>query len=159
MGVKLKVEFLNPLVVLHQPVPSVFYRAIFTFQLGQLVFRGENMVNTMQAGSTANLGIQWVDEFGNPAKVDGLTSWASTDSTLLTLQVSPDSMSAQCVSVGPIGPVQVQATADADMGTGVQTITATCDINIIAGEASGGTITFTPATSASMKLVDKVDKK
>jgi hypothetical protein len=157
---KLGISFLTPLVVQHvRQEPG--YRAIFTFTLGRFVFKGENMANTMQAGTSANLAIEWVDEFGNAAAVDGPTTWASSNETVLTLEVAADSNSAVCTSVGPIGPVQVQATADADLGTGIKSITATCDINVIAGEASGGTISFTPAAAgqSSPGIVGKVSGK
>ena len=118
--------------------------AIFTFKLGSLTFKGEHMSDTMPSGSTASLSIAWIDAAGNPATVDGPTAWESSDEAVVTLEASADSLTATVTSVGPVGPVQVQATADADMGSGIKTITAICDINVIAGEAVGGTITFTP---------------
>ena len=102
------------------------------------------MSDTMPSGSTASLSIAWIDAAGNPATVDGPTAWESSDEAVVTLEASADSLTATVTSVGPVGPVQVQATADADMGSGIKTITAICDINVIAGEAVGGTITFTP---------------
>jgi len=120
------------------------YRAIFTFTVGQFVFKGENMSNTMQVNSYATLSIEWVDSHGNPAKVDGATEWASSDENIATVEVATGNpLIANVHSVGPVGPVQIQATADADLGEGKKTITATCDISVIAGEASGGEIKFT----------------
>jgi len=130
--------------MLPPPVVAKDYRAIFTFTMGQFVFKGENMANTMQSGSIATLSIQWSDSHGNPAKVDGPTQWVSSDEDVLTVQVAAGNpLIANVYSQGPVGPAQIQATADADLGEGVKTITAVCDINVIAGEASGGTITFT----------------
>jgi hypothetical protein len=45
-------------------------------------------------------------------------------------------------ALGPIGPVQIQATADADLGEGTRSITAMLDVTVIAGEASAGSIGF-----------------
>ena len=102
------------------------------------------MANTMQTGTYATLSIEWVDAGGNPAKVDGPTTWASSDETIATATVATGNPQICNVhSLGPIGPVQFQATADADMGTGVRTITSTCDVSVISGEAVGGTMTFT----------------
>lgn len=131
----------NVNVVPQPPAPE--YRAIFTFTMGQFVFKGENLMNTMQAGSYATLSVQWVDSHGNPAKVDGPTEWVSSDEDIATVEVAVGNpLIANVKSAGPIGPVQIQATADADLGEGVKTITATCDISVIAGEASGGEINF-----------------
>jgi hypothetical protein len=143
---KLEVSFTTPLHLTFDPspTPTPKYRGIFTFTMGQLVFRGENMSNTMQTGTYATLSIEWVDDHGNPAKVDGATEWASSDESIATITVATGNpLIANVQSVGPIGPVQMQATADADLGDGVKTITATCDISVIAGEASGGEIKFT----------------
>lgn len=103
------------------------------------------MSNSMAINTTATLSVEWVDQAGNPATVDGDTSWASSDDTIATVTVDgTDSLKASVNSTSKIGPVQIQATVDADLGTGVKTITAVCDISVIAGEAFGGTITFTP---------------
>ena len=44
-------------------------------------------------------------------------------------------------TVGPIGQVQVTATADADLGAGVRNIVTPLDIVVVAGEAMSGAIT------------------
>ena len=83
------------------------------------------MSSTLQAGKVATAAVSWVDQAGNPAKVDGQTTWASSDPTLVTVTVATgNSLIANLKSVGPIGDVSIQATADADMGEGVKTITA-----------------------------------
>lgn len=140
---KLGIEFLTPLIVQHEPAPPAQHSARFTFTLGDLVFSGENMSNTMQSGSIATLSIQWVDNKGNPAKVDGATDWVSSNEEIVRVEVAAGNpLICNVYSEGAIGAVQVQATADADLGEGIKTITAVCDITVIAGQASGGTITF-----------------
>ena len=52
-------------------------------------------------------------------------------------------------SLGPIGIVQIQATADADLGEGMQTVTAVLNLTVIAGDAVGGEIV--PEESAEPK--------
>lgn len=145
LSVELGIKFLSPLIVAVQepPPPPSEYRAIFTFTQGQHIFRGENVMNTMQSGTIATLSIEWVDNHGNPAKVDGPTEWVSSDEDIATVEVAAGNpLIANLYSKGPIGPVQIQATADADLGEGVKTITATCDVSVIAGQASGGEIKF-----------------
>ena len=101
------------------------------------------MASTLQSGQSASAKVQWVDAAGNPARVDGDTSWATSDAATLTVTPNAaDSTSAAVQAVGPIGPAQLQATADADIGAGVQTITAVLDVVVIAGQASAGTITL-----------------
>ena len=142
---QLEISFATPLrIVLAQEESKPGYRAIFTYQIGEFIFKGENMANTMAAGSIATLSVQWVDKGGNPAKVDGPTKWQSSDDTILKVEVSTGNpLISNVYSQGPIGAAQVQATADADLGSGVQNITAVCDITVIAGQAYAGQIQFT----------------
>jgi hypothetical protein len=135
------------IAVTHTYKPT--YRAVWTWQIGSLIFKGEHMASTMQAGTSAQATVTWIDQFGNPAKIDGATQWASSDDTVLTVSSipGPPENRAKVDAVGPIGPAQLQATADADLGQGVQSITAILDVTVIAGQASAGTIELdnTPA--------------
>jgi len=82
-----------------------------------------------------------VDAEGNPAKVDGPITWASSDETLAEVEVdSVDSSIVTVTPVGPTGQVQITATADADLGDGVRELITVCDISLVAGEAVAGTI-------------------
>lgn len=143
-------EFIGSLRVTVESVPDVpQIRGVvtWTFDANGITVRGENLkVDTLTAGKTATANVEWTDDQGNAAKVDGITKWASSDEDILTVEDinTGDSTSARVISVGPIGPAQIQATADADMGAGVKTITCMIDVTVIAGEASGGKITLTP---------------
>ena len=151
---KLHISFDTPLrVVLEQPQRP--YRAIITFQIGDLVFSGENMSNTMQAGTRATVSVEWKDKGGQTVKVDGPTKWDSSDPSVCQATVSTGNPQiANLYAPGPIGKVQVHATADADLGDGVRAVTATTDVEVIAGEAVSGDIKFTqspPQTTQSGK--------
>lgn len=141
---KLELSFSTPLrVILAQPQPENRFRAFFTTVVDGITFRGENMSEVLGVGHYATVTVEWKDAAGNPAKVDGPTTWASTDSSVLTVQVSTGNpLIANCRAVA-IGTAQVQATADADMGEGIKTVTSTIDVTVIAGEAIGGDMTFT----------------
>jgi hypothetical protein len=143
---KVDMRFSSPLRIVYSLEPGApLWRAIFTWKIQGLTIRGENMASTITTGTSATAKVAWVDAGGNPATVDGPTAWASSDTAIATVEANAtDSTEAQVVSVGPIGPAQLQATADADMGSGVQTITAMLDLTVIAGQASAGTITLTP---------------
>ena len=82
-----------------------------------------------------NLTVSFQDAAGNPASVDGAPTWASSDTSIVTLDVAADGLSAFAVSAGPLGTSQVSAVADADLGGGVTNITGVMDIEVQASEA------------------------
>lgn len=82
------------------------------------------------------------DAAGNPAPVDGIPVWSSSDPAIVTVTAAPDGMSAVVEAVGPLGTAQVSVTADADTGEGVTTITALADIEVLASQATAVGINF-----------------
>jgi hypothetical protein len=85
--------------------------------------------------------VSYVDAAGNPALIDGEVAWASSDDTVLAVFTSAnDSTEAILRTIGPVGQVQVTATADADLGAGVREIITPLDVTVVAGEAMSGTI-------------------
>src|SRR4051812_15508364 len=124
---KVQLSFSSPLrIEVAQIKPQSTYRAIVEWEIENIIVKGENMASTMQAGTSAQATVKWVDQAGNAARVDGATEWESSDETILTVETipGPPENRAAVTSLGPIGPAQVQATADADLGQGSQTITA-----------------------------------
>ena len=100
------------------------------------------MTNSQQA--TASIKI--VDKRGQPAPVDGIPVWASSDETIVTVTPAVDGMSAVVAAVGPLGTAKVSVTADADLGTGVSSIFGSLDVTITQGQAVGIEITLGDAT-------------
>ncbi len=87
-----------------------------------------------------SLAVSAIDAKGAPATVQNPV-WASTDATVLVVTVdATDPMKANAVAGLP-GVAQVKVTADADLGDGVKEISATLDVSVIGGEATGFTIT------------------
>ena len=82
------------------------------------------------------------DAAGNPAPVDGVPVWESSDTSIVTVTAAPDGMSAVVEAVGPLGTAQVSVSADADTGEGVVTITALADIEVLASQATAVGISF-----------------
>jgi hypothetical protein len=76
-----------------------------------------------------------VDAKGNPAKVDGIPTWESSDIALLTVIPADDGMSAYAFATGPLGTAQISVQVDADLGEGVKLLVGTLDIEIIASDA------------------------
>lgn len=79
--------------------------------------------------------IKVTDKKGNPASVEGVPEWASSDDTILTVEAAADGLSAVAKAAGPLGTAQVSVTADADLGTGVTSIIGTQDVEVVAGAA------------------------
>ena len=103
---------------------------------GRIVKIEENeMAYLLRDDQKVTLAIQPVDSYGNPARVDGIPAWGSSDEALLTLEVAADGMSAVALPVGPLGTVQVNVTADADLGAGIKPIAGVLDIQVEPGEA------------------------
>ena len=90
-----------------------------------------------------------VDAKGNPATIDGLANWTSSASDIVAIQnVSADSLSAEIVPGTALGTAQINVTADADLGSGVTTINGVLDVQVVAGQAVG----FTISTSAAVPI-------
>jgi hypothetical protein len=82
-----------------------------------------------------SLSIKPVTKAGNPAAIDGLPVWSLGCEDHLKLEVSEDGLSAVVSSLGKLGVCQVNVSADADLGEGVETITGVIDIEVKAGKA------------------------
>jgi len=116
---------------------SVTYNRITTKGITMLILPNDHKVTA---------SIQPVDAKGNPASIDGLAAWSSSNTTIVTVtNVSTDSLSADVVPGTALGTAQVNVTADADLGSGTQTINGVLDVQVVAGQAVGFTITTSPA--------------
>ncbi len=92
----------------------------------------------------AHVQVAYVDKAGNPAVVDGEVEWASSDESIA--YVTPDENDSTKCAVTPsmegnVGQVQISATADADLGDGLDELVTIMDVEVIGGQAVGGTIT------------------
>jgi len=86
-----------------------------------------------------SLTVSFKTAAGNPAVVDGVPVWASSDTAIISLEVAADGMSAVATTVGPLGTAQVSVTADADLDPGeaeIREVTATIDIDVRPAEAT-----------------------
>jgi len=86
-------------------------------------------LTTRQQFAAVTLNITTSD--GKPAKVDGPVVWATSDATVLTFTNSADGLTGTIDAGAAGGPARITFTADADLGSGTQTITGvTEDINV-----------------------------
>jgi hypothetical protein len=115
-----------------------------TLRFGQFTVtaKGDNMAYTLASGMQVHVQVAYVDANENPAEIDGEVTWSSSNDTIVTVEVDPsDSTMAVVAAIGPVGQVQVTATADADIGEGTRTLITPMDVEAVAGEAVAGTIT------------------
>jgi hypothetical protein len=100
-------------------------------------------VLVLTATQQAALAIEIVDAKGNPAPVDGVPQWTSSEPNYATVEADADGMSATVKAVGPVTatPVQINVSADADLGSGVTNIVGLLDVSVVAGQAVGVSIT------------------
>ena len=69
-----------------------------------------------------SLSVAFTTAAGNPAVVDGIPVWGTSDETILSVVAAEDGLTAVVTTVGPLGSAQVSVTADADLGEGVQLV-------------------------------------
>lgn len=87
------------------------------------------------------LTINPVSAAGNPAPVDGVPAWATSDELIATVAPAEDGLSAYVVATGPVGVAQVSVKVDADLGEGLREIIGTFDVEVIASEAAALVVT------------------
>lgn len=87
------------------------------------------------------VSIAFVDVAGNPAKVDGVPQWGTSDPTVLLVTPAEDGMSAEVVTVGPLGSAQISVKADADLGEGIKEIISVQGFEVVGSEAVAANFT------------------
>jgi hypothetical protein len=104
-----------------------------------------NMALILTNAQKVGLSIQPLDQYGNPARVDGAPVWSVSDPTVGTITADASGLAAEFVTLGPVGVCQVAVQADADLGAGVRHITGTMDVQVEPSEAvSVGIVAGTP---------------
>lgn len=74
------------------------------------------------------------DRKGNPAAVDGVPVWASSNPNVASVEPSTDGLSAT-VKAGVPGSTVISVTADADLGAGVVNLAGTADVDVVPAAA------------------------
>jgi hypothetical protein len=108
----------------------------------------------LTADQKVTLSVSYQDRYGNPAPVDGAPAWETSADGIVTVDPTEDGLSAEIVTVGQIGTVQVRATADALPGAGVKTIIGVLDIQVVGGEAR--IVTLNAGTASSKDEIPDV---
>jgi hypothetical protein len=102
------------------------------------------------ANQSAAVSVSFKTEHGLPAKIDGTVAWKSSDDAIALVQADTADSTKATVTAGPkAGNAEIVATADADLGDGVEEVEAFLDVEVIArGQAVGGEITPLGASNA-----------
>lgn len=142
LGGELKLS--GQLVVVPAPEPPatlpISGRVIARFD-GITVTGYAPMAYTLPDDKMINVEIEWIDARGHPAQVDGDTTWTTSDAMIANVGVlAGDSTKAEIIPGANLGQAQITATADADVGQGVQNVMATLDVSVVAGSAVAGSI-------------------
>jgi hypothetical protein len=139
MNVNLNVGGALALTLVPPPVPL---KAVFTATIGGFTVRGSSpMAYTLPDEMMVYVQVAYVDANGNPATVDGDTTWTSSNDDIAQVVPNPDDSTRAQVWGKSLGQAQITSSADADLGEGTKAILATLDINVVAGEAVSATIT------------------
>ena len=135
-------SFGNPLQICKVDAPpQILALLTITYDRFSISVKGDRIMYTLPVDKMVKMQVAYVDAEGNPAAIDGEVAWTSSDETIAT--VTPETGDSTIITVfpeGPVGQVQITATADADLGTGTRELITVCDITIVAGEAVSGTI-------------------
>lgn len=98
------------------------------------------LTNTQQAA----LSISGVDRKGKPAGLDAI-QFSSSDPNVATVTQDTADPSKAVVKAVNAGTAQINVSADADLGDGVNTLNGALDVTVVAGQAVGLSIgTGTP---------------
>lgn len=107
---------------------------------GDFTVQGEHMIVILPDTHQFPVSISIVDAKGNPAQVEGVPVWASSDESVALVVPASDGLSAVVAAVGPLGTCQITVTADADLGEGVTNISGLLDVTVVASAAVGITL-------------------
>jgi hypothetical protein len=140
---QLEIFFGTPLrIVIAEEQPQFGTRLTVWHENFKITAEGDHVMYTLAVDHLVKMQVAYVDAGGNPAAIDGIVAWTSSNTTLATVTVdAADSTIVTVTPVGPLGQVQVIATADADLGAGVRNLITTADVSLVAGAAVAGTIT------------------
>lgn len=96
---------------------------------------------------TVNVAIAFVDAKGKPAKVDGVPTWAASNSALIdSVTVAADGMSADIHITDTPDASNLTVNADVDLGAGVNNVDFVDTVTVVAGDAVAATFNFGAVT-------------
>ncbi len=113
-----------------------------SFGLAKPKRKPNNTMTTVQITNAQKIKVTLtpVTPSGKPAKLDGVPTWEKIDGDS-TIEVSDDGLSAELISSDDPGVSNFLVKADADLGEGVEEISATIVLTVVGEKASNLGIT------------------
>ena len=99
-----------------------------------IIVGGKQMI-TINENQRVLLTAEALSAKGNIAPIDGPVVWTVTTGSQFVTLTPVDDLSVYVVAIGPIGNAIVEASADADLGSGQTFITNTIEVEVIGGQA------------------------
>ena len=99
------------------------------------------MAYTLPNGQQVLLKVEFLDDEGNHATIDGKPQWSSSNPDVAKVTVTPGNPYLAELLGDSVGNAQVIVQADADLGDGTREVVCTLDVSIVGGEAVIGQIT------------------
>jgi hypothetical protein len=154
--VKLQVSGNLEFIIADEGIP----RLIFSVKTQNNVSAKDITMLVLPIDQKVHCSIEPVDAKGNPAAIDGVPTWTSSNEQIATAIADPVDGSgiftAWVTPVGQLGTCQINVTADADLGSGITTITGVMDLQAVAGQAVGFEISHdAPVPQAASKAAKK----
>jgi hypothetical protein len=116
--------------------PGKILFTIFTNQKNQI--KGEIKMVSIKVTQEQDLQISPADRRGNPAPVEnGSVFFSSSDESIFTVHQNPDDGTKAVIKATGVGVAQLNVTADADLGEGVETIEGFTGVEILPAQAVG----------------------
>lgn len=109
---------------------------------GITITGGSKMAVVLTVSQKVSASITPVDAKGNPAPIDGVPAWSSSNPDIASVVPAEDGLSAVIVATGVVGDTQVSVSADADLGEGVTQIVAIGDLSIRPDQAVALSLNF-----------------
>ena len=106
-----------------KPLPKL----VFQIKIGQLIFKGVDLMFLLRDDQTASVTVKAVDAKGFDAALQTIT-YSSSNEAVATV------LGGVIAAVAP-GTATINVVADADLGAGVVEIVGTLDIQVVAGQA------------------------
>jgi hypothetical protein len=121
---------------------------VVTYQFKGVSFtaKGDHMALVLkdtEVPGTVTVTVAFVDAKGKPATVDGVPTWAASNSNCIdSVTAAADGMSATIHILDNVDASNLTVTADVDMGSGVTNTDFVDTVSVIAGDAASATFAF-----------------
>jgi len=113
-------------------------KLLLTFFTNQIKIKGEITMVSIKSTQEQDFQISGIDRLGNPAPLEaGSVVLESSDPAVFLVSQNPDDQTKGTVKAVGVGVAQLNFSADADLGEGIETITGFSAVEITPAQAVG----------------------